>query len=37
MTQEPTRVFIKEIYSKTPKKNFATKQPMYFILMTFGI
>ena len=37
MTQKNIKIFINEIYSKPPKRNYATNKTHVFLLMTFGV
>ena len=37
MTQKNIKNFIKEIYSKPPKKNYITKKQTFITMMTFGV
>ena len=37
MTQKNIKIFINEIYSKPPKKNYTTNKQTFIISMTFGL
>ena len=37
MTRKNIEVFINEIYSEPPKRDYATKKQMFILLMTFGL